>query len=85
MGTVVQVVIALAVAYLILRLGVGALRMLGTPLPPPPPPGEMRRVKLQYRCPVCGMELRIERATEELPEPPRHCQEEMELVAPIDE
>jgi hypothetical protein len=84
-GTVLQVAIAVAAGYLILRVGIALLRMLGRPLPPPPPPGEMRRIKLHYRCSLCAMELRIERASEELPEPPRHCQEEMDLVAPVEE
>ena len=33
---------------------------------------------------VCGMEIRLTRATDEDPEPPRHCQEDMDLVAPVE-
>jgi hypothetical protein len=66
------------------QIGVGFLRGLGTPLPPPPPAGEMRRVNLRYRCSICGTELKMMLATDELPEPPRHCQEDMDLMTPVE-
>ena len=47
--------------------------------------GEMRKVNLRYRCSICGAEVKMTAAAEEEPEPPRHCLEDMELVAPIDE
>lgn len=75
-----KVVIACVAAYLILRVGLAVLRLLATPPPEPPPPGELRKVKLTYRCAVCGTELRMTLANDEVPEPPRHCMEEMELV-----
>jgi hypothetical protein len=37
--------------------------------PEPPPPGEMRKVKLRYRCSLCGLELRIDQAIDEDPPP----------------
>jgi hypothetical protein len=43
--------------------------------------GTLRRVRLQYRCPQCGMELRIEAAPNDDPLPPRHCTDEMDLVS----
>jgi DNA-directed RNA polymerase subunit RPC12/RpoP len=36
-------------------------------------------VKLQYRCSLCGTEVRMTVATEEAPDPPRHCMDDMEL------
>jgi hypothetical protein len=39
-------------------------------------------VNLRYRCSICLTEVRMVQATEELPPPPRHCQEDMDLVAP---
>lgn len=75
-----KVVIAVVAAYVILRIGLAALRLLATPPPEPPPPGELRKVKLTYRCAVCGTELRMTLANDEMPEPPRHCMEEMEPV-----
>jgi hypothetical protein len=80
-GTAFRILVAAAAIYLIFRVGLAMLKSFASPLPEPPPPGEMRRVKLHYRCTLCGMELRVDRAVSEDPEPPRHCMEEMELVA----
>jgi hypothetical protein len=66
----------------IMRVGVAVLRAFARPVPEPPPPGELRKVNLRYRCSVCGAELKMTHAAEEEPEPPRHCMEQMELVAP---
>ena len=78
------VVIAVAAGWLILKLGFAVMSSLATPLPPPPPSGELRKVRLVYRCSLCGTEVRMTSANDEVPEPPRHCMEDMELVAPID-
>ena len=75
---------AIVVGYVAWRVGIGMLRSLTSTLPPPPPPGELRKVNLRYRCSICGMEIRLTRANDEEPEPPRHCQEDMDLVAPVD-
>jgi hypothetical protein len=84
MGLAVNLLLAAAAAYLIFKVGFAMLRALARPLPPPPPPGEMRKVKLTYRCAVCGMELRVRTAVSEDPEPPRHCMDEMDLVVPAE-
>ena len=81
----VLVLVAAAFAYAILRLGVVMLGGLARPVPEPPPPGELRKVRLLYRCSICGTEVRMTAANEEEPEAPRHCLEDMDLVAPIDE
>jgi hypothetical protein len=78
------VAIAVIAGWLILRVGFSVLSGLATPLPPPPPPGELRKVRLTYRCSICGTEVRMTSANDEVPDPPRHCQEDMDLVAPID-
>ena len=85
MGRALSIVIAIAAAYGILRIGIAMLRMMVSPAPEPPPAGELRRVKLRYRCPVCGMELRVTSASNEDPIPPRHCMDEMDLVSTGDE
>ena len=62
--------------------------MLGSfvrPIPEPPPAGELRKVRITYRCSICGTEVRMTAANDEVPDPPRHCLEDMDLVAPIDE
>jgi predicted nucleic acid-binding Zn ribbon protein len=52
----------------------------------PPPPDEPDLSKLvpvdyRYRCGVCGAEVTMTAAQEDDPEPPRHCREDMVLVA----
>jgi hypothetical protein len=78
------VVIAVVAGWAILKAGFAVMSSLATPLPPPPPPGELRKVRLTFRCSICGTEVRMTSANDEVPEPPRHCQEDMDLVAPID-
>ena len=80
----VNLVIAVIVGFLIIRIGLAMLRGLATPPPEPPPAGELRKVKITYRCSICGAEVRMTVAPEEDPEPPRHCLEDMDLVAPIE-
>lgn len=78
---VLKILMAVAVAMVLLRMGLAVLRTLATPLPEPPPAGELRKVKLQYRCSLCGTEVRMTVATDESPNPPRHCMDDMELIA----
>jgi hypothetical protein len=82
-GAVVWVLGGIVLAIVLWKVGVGVLAAVTRPLPPPPPAGEMRKVSLRYRCSVCGLELKLTLAADEEPEPPRHCQEDMDLVAPI--
>ncbi|MGE0796537.1 MAG: hypothetical protein AB7H43_08310 [Acidimicrobiia bacterium] len=81
MGFVLKSLLAGGVALVALRVGITFLRSFGSPLPPPPPVGELRKVRLRYRCNQCGMELRVDAAAEEDPMAPRHCMDEMDLVA----
>jgi len=78
---VLKILMAIVVAMVLLRMGLAVLRTLATPLPEPPPVGELRKVKLQYRCSLCGTEVRMTVATDESPDPPRHCMDDMELMA----
>ncbi|MGI9594999.1 MAG: hypothetical protein ACR2QK_02500 [Acidimicrobiales bacterium] len=79
--TVWRVLLAVGLMYLLLRVGFAVIGAFARPVPEPPPPGELRRVKLTYRCNECGAELRMTLANDEVPTPPRHCTEEMELTA----
>ena len=74
-----KIAFAVAVALFMFRIGLAVLRMLATPIPEPPPAGELRKVKLQYRCSLCGTEVRMTVAPDEAPDPPRHCMDDMEL------
>lgn len=84
MGTVINVIIAIAVFYLIMRTGLKLLAGFSQPMAEPPPPGEMRKVKLNYRCDVCGSEARMTMAPDEDPPAPRHCLEDMRLITPVE-
>lgn len=77
-----RLIVAALAAAVLLWLGLTVLRALARPAPPPPPPGTLRKVNLHYRCNVCGTEVKMTAAPDELPEPPRHCMDEMQLVAP---
>ena len=85
MDVVVRVAIGVLLFLVIWKVGRAALGGLVRPMPEPPPPGELRKVKITYRCSVCGTEVRTTVANDEVPAPPRHCQDEMELVAPVEE
>jgi len=80
----IKVIVALVVAYVIVRVGFAVLRGLAAPPPEPPPAGELRKVKIMYRCDICGTEVRMTVAPDADPPPPRHCLEDMQLVAPIE-
>jgi hypothetical protein len=72
-------------AVVLVRLGAAVLGSFARPVPEPPDPGELRRVRLTYRCSICATEVRMTMANDEVPEPPRHCQEDMDLVTPVDD
>ena len=82
--TILWVLLGLVLAWFLWKTGIGMLRSMTTPLPPPPPAGEMRRINVKYRCGVCGLELKMTLAPDEDPPPPRHCLEDMDMVAPIE-
>ncbi len=84
-GTLFRFAIAAGAAFVIIRLGIGILGSFARPIPEPPPPGELRKVRLQYRCTICGTEVRMTAANDQMPEPPRHCLEDMDLVTPVDD
>lgn len=80
MPLLLKILIAIVAAYLIMRIGLAMLRGLASPTPEPPPSGELRSVRLRYRCAVCGAELQMKLANDEVPDAPRHCMQEMELL-----
>ena len=82
-GTIVWVAVGLVMMRLIWKFGFGMLRSMTNSLPPPPPSGEMRKINVRYRCSVCGVELRVVMAPDEDPPPPRHCLEDMDIIAPL--
>ena len=77
-----KLAIAVLAVVVIWKLGTFVLRTIATPMPEPEP-GQLRKVNLRYRCSICGTEVRMTSAPDEMPEPPRHCMDEMQLVAPV--
>ena len=84
LGKIVWVLFGAILCYYIWKIGLGMLRGMTSTLPPPPPAGEMRRINVRYRCSSCGTELRMTMAPDQDPPPPRHCLEDMDLVAPVE-
>ena len=82
-STIIWVAGGLLMGFVLWKTGIGMLRSFTTSLPPPPPSGEMRKVNVKYRCTVCGLEIKLTLAPDEDPPPPRHCLEDMEIVAPL--
>lgn len=80
-----RTLVAVASGYLLLATGVKILGAFARPIPDAPPPGELRRVKLTYRCGSCGTELRLTLANDTVPVPPRHCADEMELITNLED
>lgn len=76
-------IVAALVSYLLFRIGFATIGTFARPVPEPPPPGELRRVRLRFRCSLCGTEVRMTMANDEMPDAPRHCMEDMELMAPV--
>jgi hypothetical protein len=84
-ASLLAVLVAALAVFVLFKLGFAVLGGLAQPIPEPPPAGELRKVKLLYRCSICGTEVRMTVANDEMPEPPRHCLEDMELVTPVDD
>jgi hypothetical protein len=84
-AAVLPLLVAAVVVGLLFKIGLAMLGGLAQPVAEPPPAGELRKVKLMYRCSICGTEVRMTTANDEMPDPPRHCMDEMDLVAPVDD
>lgn len=84
-ASVVALLMAAFAVLVFFKIGFAMLGGLAQPIPEPPPAGELRKVKIMYRCSICGTEVRMTVANDEMPEPPRHCQDEMDLVTPVDD
>ena len=78
---IIKLIVAVVAFIVIMRIGIFFVRALATP-PPVPEEGELRRVNLRYQCTICGAEVKMTKAGEDLPPPPRHCLEDMQLMAP---
>ena len=84
-ASLVALLVAAFFVFVLFKIGFAMLGGLAMPVPEPPPAGELRKVKIMYRCSLCGTEVRMTVANDEMPEPPRHCLEDMDLVTPVDD
>jgi hypothetical protein len=82
--SVFSLIVAVLAGALIFKVGFVMLGGMAKPLPEPPPSGELRKVKIEFRCSICGTEIRMTVANDEMPDPPRHCLEDMDLVTPVE-
>ncbi len=80
--TALKLLIALGAALAIYLLGAFFVRMFRAFVPPEEvDPDSLEPVDYRYRCIVCGAEVHMTAApADEVPEPPRHCREDMVLV-----
>ena len=62
-----SLIVAVAAGALIFKVGFAILGGMAQPIPEPPPAGELRKVKIEYRCTICGTELRMTVAKDEMP------------------
>ncbi|MEQ1787606.1 MAG: hypothetical protein ABL966_11175 [Acidimicrobiales bacterium] len=81
----VALVVAALAVWVLFKIGFVMLGGLAQPVPEPPPAGELRKVKILYRCAICGTEVRMTTANDQMPEAPRHCMDDMDLVTPVDD
>jgi hypothetical protein len=85
-GRVVWIVFVVALGLSVYLIGASAIRKFHIPPPPDPDPEQLRPVDLRFRCPICGAEVTMTAASDTIElEAPRHCREDMDLVAPVDD
>jgi hypothetical protein len=82
-GSVGGILCGLVLMVVLWRTGMAMLHALSAPPVEPPEPGQLRKINVKYRCDVCGVELKLTLAPDEDPPPPKHCLEDMIVVAPL--
>ena len=82
---VLRIIVAFLAGGLVVYFGIRTLRFVAQKAPDPPPSGSLRKVKLNYICTICMSEVQMKVAPVENPESPKHCGEEMNLLAPIED
>ena len=78
--TILRIVIGVVVALTVYVIGANMLRKFHVAPPAEPDPEDIKPVDLRFRCIVCGAEVTMTAAQDD-PEAPRHCREDMVLVA----
>lgn len=75
--TVVRVLLAVGAAVVLYVIGAAILRKFKIAPPAEPDPADIHPVDLRYRCIVCGAEVTMTAASDDAPDAPRHCREDM--------
>lgn len=75
-----KILMAIGATLLIYWIGATVIRGFGTARGDDEQ-GEMHPVDLRFECVVCGARVTMTAAPDDEPVPPRHCMEEMRLVA----
>jgi|SRR5215211_2691127 len=84
-GWAVRIAVAAVAVVLIYVVGAAVLSKFKIAPPAEPDPESIVPVELRFRCVVCGTEVTMTAANAEADiEPPRHCREDMVLVAEAD-
>ena len=84
MAQVFSIIVAVLIFLFIYTFGVKMMASFSQTQPEPPDDGELRRVKITYRCSLCGTEVRMTKAPLADPEAPRCCMEDMDVIAKAD-
>jgi hypothetical protein len=79
-GTVLRILLGVAVALTIYVIGASMLRKFHVAPPEEPDPDDIKPVNLRFRCIVCGAQVTMTAAQGDDPEAPRHCREDMVLM-----
>lgn len=74
----VRIAIAVLMGIVILAILMAWLRSMVNAPPPDPEATDVTDYGLKYVCPMCGLELRVEKAAKE--RAPTHCMEPMVLI-----
>lgn len=75
-NTFVDIVLAIALGFVIWKLSIATIRMMSTP-PPEIDPEDIEAVDQDYKCTVCGAELTMKAINIQDDAAPRHCREDM--------
>lgn len=78
-NTIVDVVLAVLIGYVIWRVSMSLIRMMSTP-PPEIDPEDLQAVDQDFKCTVCGAELTMKAVNVQDEAAPRHCREDMVQV-----
>ena len=84
--TVLKACVAVAAMLVLYLIGAGFVRNFakGHDQPSEDEVGPLADVDYRFRCVVCGVEVVMYAAPDgEVPMPPRHCAERMDLITPV--